>query len=117
MKESVLNRKARHRRIVALALIHRYLEPVLVVYLPLILGGKNMLLWMGILCILLAAHDFVGYKLQWKHIFCSYQNAYRKKMTPDHICWCQVKKSDAYGLPIVFGVIGIACLVCHFVFL
>ena len=116
MKKPILKWKTRNRVIIALALTHRYLWPAMIVFLPLLLGGKNMLLWMGVLIILFSAHTLIGYKLHWKHIFCSYQNTYRKKMTPDNICWSVVKKSDAYGVPIIFGVIGIGCLVCHFLF-
>ena len=114
MKKPILKWKTRNRVIIALALSHRYLWPLLIVFVPLLIGGMNLFLWMGILLILFAAHTFIGYKLQWKHIFCSYQNTYRKEMTPDNIRWGMVKKSDAYGVPIIFGVLGVACIVCHF---
>ena len=51
---------------------------------------------------------FVGYKRRWKHIFCSYQNAYHRKMTPGRIDWDQIKKSDAYGVPLIFFLFALA---------
>lgn len=66
---------------------------------------------MGIYLIAFALYQFIGYKCKWKHIFCSYQNSYRKKMTPDKINWSKVKKSDAYGLPIIFGTLGILIII------
>ena len=40
----------------------------------------------------------------------SYQNAYHQDMTPDMVNWRKVRKSDAYGVPIIFIVLGIACV-------
>ena len=116
MKKPLLKWKTRNRVIIALALAHRYLWPVLQILVPLLLGGENWFLFMGIGVSTFAVYTFAGYKLRWKHIYCSYQNAYRKKMTPDNICWGTIKKSDAYGVPIIFGVLGVACIVCHFLF-
>ena len=56
---------------------------------------------------------FVGYKCKWKHVFCSYQNAYHVKMTPGAIDWDWVEKKDAYGVPLislVIALIGIAAI-------
>ena len=117
MKKPILKWKTRNRVIIALALSHRYLWPALIAFVPLLLGRENLFLWFGVLLMLFAGHSFLGYRLRWKHIFCSYQNAYHKEMTPDNIQWSMVKKSDAYGVPIIFGVLGAACIVCHFLFM
>ena len=37
-------------------------------------------------------------------------------MTPEDVDWGFVKKSDAYGIPAIFGVLGIAMIVLGFVF-
>ena len=71
---------------------------------------------MGVGFLLLALYGLIGYKLHWKHIYCSYQKAYRKEMTPDKINWGWVKKTDAYGVPIIFCILGEACIVCHLLF-
>jgi hypothetical protein len=57
-----------------------------------------------------AVWSFVGYKCRWRHIFCSFQNAAHRKMTPERIDWDSVGKYDAYGLPVLFGVLGFLCL-------
>ena len=66
---------------------------------------------MGTFFVLVALWSLVGYRLKWKHIYCSNQNASRQEMTPDHIRWDTMKASDAYGAPLVELIIGLACLV------
>ena len=66
---------------------------------------------MGGLSIAFSIWSFIGYKLKWKHIYCSFQNAYHKKMTPNKIRWDQIRKTDAYGMPMVFLVLGTALLI------
>lgn len=105
--------RQRGKQIIFLAYVHRYLFPVLAVLLPLAFGRQYALLAMGIGFILFAAYTLIGYLLRWKHIFCSYQNAYHQQMTPDHINWSQVKKADAYGTPAIFGIFGLAMLLCY----
>ncbi len=58
-------------------------------------------------CIIFSAWTFVGYKCKWKHIFCSYQDAYHCKMTPESIDWDWIDKKDAYGIPLVFLVLAL----------
>jgi hypothetical protein len=116
MKKPILKRKTRNWVIVALVVARRYLWPVLAVWVSPVIGGKNTFLWMGILIILLEAYTFIGYKLRWKHMFCYYQKIHRKEMTPDNIRWGIVKKSDVYGETITFGVLGVACIVLHYLF-
>ena len=115
MRRSTINRTQRRRfGIILLAYLHRYVYPLLAVVLPLLAESKmNAVLYMGIAFILLALYDFLGFKLRWKHIFCSYQNAYHKKMTPDHINWNSIKKSDAYGIPLLMGGLGITMMILY----
>ena len=115
MKKPVLKWKTRNRVIIALAYAHRYLWPVLMVLLPLLVGGVNYILFMGIGLCLFAAYTIVGYKLRWKHIYCSFQRTSRKEMTPDDIRWGTIKKIDVYGTSILCGIIGVAAIVCHII--
>lgn len=55
--------------------------------------------------------SFVGYKLKWKHIYCSFQNACRERMTPNRIHWYKMKKGDIYGVPLFFFISGIVLLI------
>lgn len=94
------------KQIIALAYFHRYgwIAPAL---------GCTALWGIPALCISFVVHSvwsIVGYQLKWKHIYCSYQNAYHKKMTPNRIRWDKLKKSDAYGIPIIFLLLGVALL-------
>lgn len=107
-------RSSRDFTIILLAYAHRYVYPILIVALPMLYGKENMLLAMGIGCILFAIYDLIGYIRRWKHIYCSFQNAYHQKMTPSHIVWSKVKKTDAYGIPAIFGFLGIAMIIIHF---
>ena len=54
--------------------------------------------------------SLIGYKRKWRHIYCSYQNAYREEMTPHSIQWHKIKKSDAIGGPVIFLAMGIILL-------
>ena len=98
--------------IIALAFFHRYgwfavmllFVAVFNDYVSHVLTGGSMIysIW-----------TFVGYKCKWKHIFCSYQDAYHAKMTPGAIDWDWVEKKDAYGVPLIFlvmSLIGIAAI-------
>lgn len=100
--------------IVPLAYFHRYGMPVLIVCAGML--SPRRVLAMGIGCLLLAAWSFVGYKCRWKHIFCSYQNAYHVKMTPRKIDWDWLRKGDAYGVPAIFAVIGVIGVITSFIF-
>ena len=102
-------------RIIALAYLHRYGWLLGTVVCAGTFSRVRYLIF-GIGLLLYAIWSFVGYKLRWKHIFCSYQNAYHKAMTPNNIRWGWVKKSDAYGVPIIFLIFSVACLVCCSIF-
>ena len=96
----------KEKRIIALAYLHRYGWKAIAFLLTLIYPK-----FIFISFIAFSIWSFVGYKCRWKHIFCSYQNAYHIKMTPDSIDWNWIKKSDAYLIPIIFFIIGIAGMI------
>ena len=60
--------------------------------------------------LMIAAWSFIGYKRKWRHIYCSYQNAGHQKMTPHVVLWSKIKKSEAYGDPLICFVLGLAML-------
>ena len=99
---------------IALAYVYRYVFPVAILILPMIFARNSMLLWTGVCFLIFALYSVVGYLLRWKHIYCAFQNAYFKKMTPGNIHWGAVRKRDAYGIPAVFGIIGIGMVAIHF---
>lgn len=96
--------------VIALALLHRYGWIAIMTGCTLVWREYAVRI-IGIFCVLFAMWSFVGYKLRWKHIYCSNQNASHQKMTPNSIRWHTMKTSDAYGVPLVFLVLGLACLV------
>lgn len=103
---------ARDLRIKALAYHHRY--GWIVVLFFALMFCKNRLSFgfvTGGVMIVHAAHTLLGYVFRWKHIYCSYQNAYHKKMTPDIVCWADIRKSAVYGVPAFFFVLGVAITV------
>ena len=112
--------KFNRRRIIILAYCNRYLFPVLAWLAPMLLvpihkNGFLSLLSLGLSVLIFAVYQLVGYLLRWSHILCSYQKAYRMEMSPGSPDWGWIKKSDAYGIPAVFGVLGIALIVLAFV--
>ncbi len=96
-------------RIIALAFFHRY-GWIAVMLICIAVLPEKMLCILGTGFIVDAIWSFVGYKLKWRHVYCSYQNAHRKNMTPHSIRWHLIKKSDAYGAPLISLIIGLACL-------
>ena len=111
--------KFNRKRIVILAYCDRYLFPCLVLFVPMGLvsihqSGKLFALSFGGATVLFAAYQLVGYLCRWAHILCSYQIAYRKDIQPGSPDWGWIKKSDAYGIPAMFGVFGIALIVLAF---
>ena len=94
--------------VIVLAYLHRY-GWVAILFALIFLLRFWEILYIGF--IVHAVWSFVGYKCKWKHIFCSYQNAYHQKMTPDSIKWSSIKKSDAYGIPLIFLTLGVLALI------
>lgn len=77
-------------------------------------GKDYLFLLYGCAFLAYGLYDIIGYKCKWRHIYCSYQNANRRKMTPNHIHWDEVKKSDIYAMAAVMGVLGIAFIIASF---
>ena len=107
--------KQRSNRVLLLAFFLRYGLPVGVGILAVVVGritnsGKAVVLALGVGCILMGLYELLGYLLKWKHVYCAYQNEYHQDMTPDMVNWRKVRKCDAYGVPIIFIVLGIACV-------
>ena len=92
-----------------LAYLHRY-GWIAAMVLGITIWKEQMAFIIGASAILFSVWTFVGYQCKWKHIFCSYQNAYREKMTPYSVRWHLVKKSDVYSIFLIFLVLGIAML-------
>ena len=99
----------KEKRIIALAYFHRY-GWIAAMMACIAIWPKQMLLIFSVACLSFSIWSFIGYKKKWKHIYCSFQNSYRQKMTPNSIQWNKIKKSDAYGDPLVFCIIGLALL-------
>ena len=97
------------KRIIALAYFHRY-GWIAAMMACIATWPKQMYLIISIAFLLFSIWSFIGYKKKWKHIYCSFQNAYHKKMTPNSIQWNKIKKSDAYGVTSIFFVMGLLLL-------
>ena len=96
-------------RIIALAYFHRY-GWIATMVVCMLFWPYQMFYTMGIGMLIFALWSFIGYKRKWRHIYCSYQNAYHQKMTPHSVSWNQIRKGDAYGVPLIFFVLGLAML-------
>lgn len=95
------------KRVIALAYFHRYGWIAIMMGLVFLIPQYALLI-VSLCFIATSLWSLIGYKLKWKHIYCSHQNAHRKDMTPHHICWTHIKKSEAYGVPLIFLVMGVA---------
>lgn len=67
-----------HMDIIVLAYFHRY-GCFALMFLLFFLSNNKMML--GLSLLVYAFYTLFGYLFRWKHIYCSYQNAYHQKMT------------------------------------
>ena len=100
---------AKEKRIIALAYFHRY-GWIAIMLACIAIWNEQIFYILGAGCIGFSIWSLIGYKCKWRHIYCSYQNAYYEKMTPHSIRWHKIKKSDALGVPLIFLVFGIISL-------
>lgn len=100
--------------IIILAYLHRY-GIALAVIAALIFGKEYRALAIGVVFLLFSLWSFFGYVFKWKHIYCSYQNSSHEKMTPSAIRWQKMDKGDAYGVPAIFGVLGVLFIAAQFI--
>ena len=114
VRRNMNNYEKKKKMIMALAYLHRY-GWIAILFGCIAIFPRAVFMIFGVGFIADAIWSFVGYKCRWKHIFCSYQNAYRLPMTPNNIRWGWVKKSDAYGIPIIMFTIGMSCIIMFFV--
>lgn len=95
---------------ILLAYFHRYGWLALLLLILLITNKTYDRYVLSIGMIAYSIWTFLGYIFRWKHVYCSYQNASHQPMTPDKVRWNTVKKADAYGVPTIFLVLGVALL-------
>ena len=100
---------AKEKGIIALAYFHRY-GWIGAMMICAAVWFEQIICIFSVGCITFSFWSFIGYKNKWKHIYCSFQDAYHQKMTPNSIQWHKIKKSDAYGVPSIFLIIGLALL-------
>ncbi len=95
----------------AFAYFHRY---GWIVVMLLCVTITKSLYTAGSIVIVFSIWTLLGYLLKWKHIFCSFQNAYHMSMTPNKINWSNIRKSDAYGIPAIFFILGLGLVFAQF---
>ena len=97
------------KKIITLSYFHRYGWIILMAGLSLIIP-KLTLYIVSSGFIIFSLWSLLGYKLKWRHVYCSFQNTHRKPMTPHNICWSKIKKIEAYGGPCIFFILGLAMI-------
>ena len=96
-------------RVEKLAILNRYVFPVVAVFGPVLLAKLlkwDLLIPLGIGCYIFGAYQLLGYKSRWDHIYCSIQLFKRQRMTPNEINWDRISKFDATALPIASVILG-----------
>lgn len=86
---------AHSKFILELALFHRY-GWLIALFISVQLFPHHLLSLISAFLIAFAAWSFIGCKRKWTHIYCSYQNAYHKAMTPNAVNWNSIKKKRMY---------------------
>lgn len=98
------------KKIIALAYFHRYgWIAAMIIFVA--LWPEHMPLVFCVSFLGFSIWTFIGYRYRWRHIYCSFQNAYKRKMTPHSINWSQIKKSDVYMIVGGFFGFGVAMLI------
>lgn len=100
---------AKEKVIIALAYFHRY-GWIVAMMICIVVWLQQSIYIFSVGCTAYSFWSLIGYKNKWKHIYCSYQDAYHQKMTPNSSQWHKIKKRDAYGIPLMFFIIGLALL-------
>ncbi len=98
------------KKIIALAYLHRY-GWIVTLMVCIAIWTEQIFFILGTGFIIFSIWSLIGYASKWRHIYCSFQNAYHKKMTPNSIQWHKIKKSDALGVPLFFFALGTALLI------
>lgn len=106
-KNKKRQRTAKEKRIIALAYFHRY---ILVFAIGLYAATMRHPWLSGYLFIFYALYTLLGYLLQWKHIFCSFQDMQHMTMTPLKIHWRLIPKRDVLGYACIFLTMGFALI-------
>ncbi|HAQ56749.1 MAG TPA: hypothetical protein DCR44_05070 [Acholeplasmatales bacterium] len=102
-------RQARNVKVLAYGVYYS----LLVAFVPLYLLGFVLYLhpYSGVLSLcfglfLYGCYLLLGALLRFRHIYCLYQNANHLPMTPEDVHWNTLNRSDYYGVPAVFMVMG-----------
>ena len=90
--KNVSKQNTHSKFILELALFHRY-GWLIALFISVQLFPHQLLDLTSAFFIAFAAWSFIGYKRKWTHIYCSYQNAYHKAMTPNAVNWNSIKKN------------------------
>lgn len=101
--------------IVVLAYLNRYVFIVAPLILPLCFSHTKQEYYLGVgigICIF-AAYELIGYLFGFRHIYCSYQDAYHQRMTPNKINWNKIRTADALGIPVIFFILGMALIIAE----
>lgn len=106
-------RKRKNTMVIVLAYLHRYGWIAIMCVFLAVSRADTYLPYMGVFSLVYSVWSFVGYRWKWEHIYCSYQNAYHEKMTPNSIHWDRIKISDAYGIPLISFLLGLACVLVY----
>ena len=85
---------AKEKRIIAFAYFHRY-GWIVAMMICAAVWFEQIICIFSVGCITFSFWSFIGYKNKWKHIYCSFQDAYHQKMTPNSIQWHKIKKTRA----------------------
>lgn len=112
-----MKKQSRDMTVVTMAYLHHHVYMILLVGVSLLIGGSDCILSLGLGFLFYAVYTLVGYKLRWKHIYCSFSIPHRArkwKMKTNNYNWKSISKVDVYGVSIMFGLFGIVCLLGYF---
>ena len=112
-----MKKQLRDMRIVTLAYLHHHFYLIFLVGISLLIGGDGCILSLGVGFLFYAVYTLAGYRLRWKHIYCSFSIPQRTrgwKMKTNNYNWKSISKVEVYGVSCIFGLFGAVCLLGYF---
>ncbi len=99
--------------VVILTILHGCLFFIIIPVIMFTVKSHVRYLLVALIFILCSAVHYFGYKLNWRFVFCTYQLIHKMKMTPDKVDWNALSKSDYYGFPALYALLGMLLIAVY----
>ncbi|MGD9909888.1 MAG: hypothetical protein AB7U79_04685 [Candidatus Izemoplasmatales bacterium] len=118
-KDQIILSKEQEKRTIIFSYLIQYgllslIAIIPLLYLALSHASAIPLYTLGIGLFFYGFYLMLGVLKKWRHVFCVFQSFSRKKRTPNEIYWNTLAKTDVYGIPLIFMILGFVTILAHF---